>query len=159
MIKQENIMKYSSNWGGLNDAEKKVHKKLFNKYVPVYGKAATLGGEILRAINRIVYKFYNDGDTTTHYYSSRYNHSYGAELFLKKYVPDYDPTRNIVEPAEFEEKISQNLKRVLKYLEDNPALFETVNNEDFLDLSPEEEWDDDDYDDDYDDEWGNEDEL
>ena len=153
MIKQENIMKYSSNWGGLNDAEKKVHEELFNKYVPVYGKAATLGGEILRAINRIVYKFYNDGDTTAHYYSSSYNHSYGAELFLKKYVPDYDPTRDIVEPAEFEEKISQNLKRVLKYLEDNPALFETVNNEDFLDLSPEEEWDDDDYDDDYDYEW------
>ena len=74
-------------------------------------------------------------------------------------MPDYDPTRDIVEPAEFEEKISQNLKRVLKYLEDNPALFETVNNEDFLDLSPEEEWDDDDYDDEWDDEWGNEDEL
>ena len=146
-------MKYSSNWGGLNDAEKKDHEEMFKKYVPVYGKAATLGGEILRAINRIVYKFYNDGDTTAHYYSSRYNHSYGAELFLKKYVPDYDQTRDIVEPAEFEEKISQNLKRVLKYLEDNPALFETVNNENFLDLSPEEEWDDDDYDDDYDYEW------
>lgn len=159
MIKQENIMKYSSNWGGLNDTEKKVNEELFNKYVPVCGKAATLGGEILRAINRIVYKFYNDGDTTVHYYSSIYNHSYGAELFLKKYVPDYDPTRDNVEPAEFEEKISQNLKRVLKYLEDNPALFETVNNEDFLDLSPEEEWEDDNYDDDYDDEWGDKDEL
>ena len=155
MIKQENIMKYSSNWGGLNDTEKKVNEELFNKYVPACGKAATLGGEILRAINRIVYKFYNDGDTTAHYYSSRYNHSYGAELFLKKYVPDYDPTRDIVEPAEFEEKTSQNLKRVLKYLEDNPALFVTVNLEDFLDLSPEEDWDDDDY---YD-EWDDEEEL
>lgn len=152
-------MKYSNNWGGLNDAEKKVNEELFNKYVPACGKAATLGGEILRAINRIVHKFYNDGDTTAHYYSSRYNHSYGAELFLKKYVPDYDPTRDIAEPAEFEEKTSQNLKRVLKYLEDNPVLFMTVNVEDFLDLSPEEEWDDDDYDDDYDEEWGNEDEL
>ena len=148
-------MKYSSNWGGLNDTEKKVNEELFNKYVPACGKAATLGGEILRAINRIVYKFYNDGDTTARYYSSSYNHSYGAELFLKKYVPDYDPTRDIVESAEFEEKTSQNLKRVLKYLEDNPALFVTVNVEDFLDLSPEEEWDDDDYDE----EWGNEDEL
>ena len=152
--KQENIMlKYSNNWGGLSKADNATHDEMYDKYVPACGKAATLGGEILRAINRIIYKFYNDGDTTARYYSSSYNHSYGAELFLEKYVPGYDPTRDIMDDAEFEEKASQNLKRVLEYLKNNPALFETVNNENFLDLSPEEEWDDDDYDEDYDDEW------
>ena len=35
---------------------------LFDKYVPVSGKAETIGGEIVRAISRITYRFYNDGD-------------------------------------------------------------------------------------------------
>lgn len=152
------MLKYSNNWGGLSKADNATHDEMYDRYVPACGKAATLGGEILRAINRIIYKFYNDGDTTARYYSSSYNHSYGAELFLEKYVPGYDPTRDIMDDAEFEEKASQNLKRVLEYLKSNPALFETVNNENFLDLSPEEEWEDEeDYDEDYEDEWGDED--
>lgn len=31
-------------------------------YLPVSGKADSLAGELIRAINRIAYRFYNDGD-------------------------------------------------------------------------------------------------
>lgn len=36
--------------------------KLFDELVPDMGKAENLAGELVRAINRIGYRFYNDGD-------------------------------------------------------------------------------------------------
>ena len=144
------MAKYADNWGGLNKADNEFHDKMWDKYVPSCGKADTLGGEILRAINRIVYKYYNDGDTVACYYSSSYNHSYGAELFLMDKVPGYKPMRNIDE-FKFEDAVCKNLKTVVDYLRENPSLFEKKNEEDFLDLSPEEEWEDeDDFDEDID---------
>ena len=138
----------SNNWGGLNATDNKWHDEMYDRYVPACGKCNTLGGEILRAINRIIYKFYNDGDTVSRYYSSTYNHSYGAEKFLYKHVPGYEPMRDISydEITRFEKAACKNLKRVVDYLRKNPALFEVENHEDFLDLSPEEEWDDEDCD-------------
>lgn len=35
---------------------------LFHEYVPSSGKSDTLGGEILRAVNKLEYRWYNDGD-------------------------------------------------------------------------------------------------
>lgn len=147
------MLKYANNWGGLNEADNKFHDEMYDKYVPSYGKADTLGGEILRAINRILYKFYNDGDTVARYDSCARNHSYGAELFLVKHVPAYVPMRNIDDDEflEFEQAAAENLKVVVDYLRENPGLFETVNREDFLDLSPEEEYDYDDWEEE--DEW------
>ena len=60
--------------------------------------------------------------------------------------------REITGDYKFEEAAHKNLVLIVDYLRKNPALFEVENNEDFLDLSPEEEWDDDeDWDDE--DEW------
>ena len=36
--------------------------KLFEELVPVSGKAESLAGELIRAMSRIAYRFYNDGD-------------------------------------------------------------------------------------------------
>ena len=36
--------------------------KLFKELVPETGKANSLAGELIRAISRIAYRFYNDGD-------------------------------------------------------------------------------------------------
>lgn len=137
--------KYSDNWGGLSNEDNGFHDAMWDRHVPACGKANTLGGEILRAIDRIIYKYYNDGDTVARYYSSSYNHSFGAEKFLRKHVPSYVPMRDVTED-EFEEAACGNLKRVVDYLRKNPALFEVENNEDFLDLSPKEEWPDEDED-------------
>lgn len=142
--------KHSDNWGGLSNEDNAFHDAMWDRHVPACGKANTLGGEILRAIDRIIYKYYNDGDTVARYYSSAYNHSYGAEKFLYDNVPSYVPMRDVPED-EFEERACENLKRVVDYLRKNPALFEVENDEDFLDLSPKEEWDDE-YDD-CEDEW------
>ena len=36
--------------------------KLFEELVPASGKAENLAGELVRAMGRIAYRFYNDGD-------------------------------------------------------------------------------------------------
>jgi hypothetical protein len=147
------MLNNANNWGGLNAEDNGWHDAMYDRYVPAYGKAGTLGGEILRAINRIVYKFYNDGDTVARYYSSNYNHSFGAEKFLSKHVPSYYIMRDITDDGDFEKAVCKNLKAIVDYLRKNPALFEVENYEDFLDLSPYEEWpyEEEEYEDEYDD--------
>ena len=46
----------------LNTENKERYEALFDKLVPSSGKCETLGGEILRAVSRIGYRWYNDGD-------------------------------------------------------------------------------------------------
>ena len=41
--------------------DNRMHE-LFEELVPPYGKADSEAGEIVRAYNRIAYRFYNDGD-------------------------------------------------------------------------------------------------
>lgn len=43
-------------------ANEKRIEALFRELVPTSGAAATVAGEITRAINRLVYRNYNDGD-------------------------------------------------------------------------------------------------
>lgn len=46
----------------INETTEKKLDSMFSALVPGAGKAETLGGEILRAVNRIGYRFFNDGD-------------------------------------------------------------------------------------------------
>jgi len=46
-------------------------EKLFSKLVPSMGNSKTIEGEILRAINKVSYRYFNDGDV--------YMYGYGAE--------------------------------------------------------------------------------
>ena len=49
----------------------KRNQKLFDKLVPGSGASETVEGELMRAINRLVYRWYNDGD--------KFWQGYGAE--------------------------------------------------------------------------------
>ena len=46
----------------LNEKIETSFESLAAKYVPNSGKANTVGGELLRAVCRIEYRYYNDGD-------------------------------------------------------------------------------------------------
>ena len=64
----------------------KVLNELFKELVPASGKADSLAGEIVRAVSRIGYRFFNDGD--------RVNQGYGKETcnpaarFLSQKAPE-----------------------------------------------------------------------
>lgn len=142
-----------SSWGHLSETDDAKFDELFEKYVPACGKANTLGGEIVRAINRIVYRYYNDGDTIDRYYGNEYNHLRACDTFLNMYCPAYHSLSNINE-LEYEKHLCDRLKKVLDYLIANPNVFEIPNSIDCIANAPYEplEYDDEDYDYDCDDE-------
>lgn len=140
-----------SNWGHLSETDRAKFDEFFDKYVPINGSADTLGGEIVRAINRIVYRYYNDGDTVDRYCGNEYNHLRACDTFLKTYCPAYHSLSNVKE-LEYEKNLCDRLKKVLDYLIANPNAFEIPNSTDCIANAPYEPWEyDDDEDYDYDD--------
>lgn len=73
---------------------------LFNKLVPASGKTGTEEGEIVRAINRLIYRFYNDGDF--------YNIGYGVETAAPAFLclEHFANKNKIVELEDSLEKLS-----------------------------------------------------
>ena len=134
-----------SNWGHLSETDNAKFEELCDKYVPAWGKANTLGGEILRAINRIVYRYYNDGDTIDWYYGGNYNLLRACDTFLKAYCPAYHSLSNINE-LEYEKNLCDRLKKVFDYLIDNPNVFEIPNSIDCVANAPYEPRESEDYD-------------
>ena len=53
----EELAKFVEDW-----PDNKEFNALFDQHVPAQGHANTLGGELIRAVNKIVYRYYNDGD-------------------------------------------------------------------------------------------------
>lgn len=100
--------------------------QLFKELVPLSGKADSLAGELVRAVSRIGYRFYNDGD--------RIGEGYGRETcnpaarFLIKKGDGY--MRKIVEDMwyrigmddEYEEALDHLCARTVNYIEQHPEL-------------------------------------
>ena len=152
------------------------YEELYDKYVPACGKAKTVGGEIVRAVGRIHYRFYNDGDFA--------GYGYGIETagsacsYLSDVLCDdgndidelLDNLINIT-PGEYHEKDYTNAlyaleKEIASYLKEHPEVFEEENEYDMLKCHPyakecsdfeerlhwgDDNWDNDDDEDDWDD--------
>jgi len=142
-----------------------VGKELEDRNEPLYdalvagqGKSETVEGEMLRAINRIAYRFYNDGD--------KYFQGYGTETagpahsFL---VNANHPLKSAMikvldEPSgdsSYERMLKDALDMILDYIESRQGKYTPNNVGDIFDYEPEFEDDEDDYDDDP---WGYNDE-
>lgn len=92
---------------------------LFSKLVPNQGKCDTLEGETLRAINRIIYRYYNDGD----YWFDGYGCETAgpAETFLREFAPiDLRPeleASNCSENEAYEKPLEIMLEKIVTYIE------------------------------------------
>lgn len=75
------------------------NENLYIKLVPTTGKCKTAEGETLRAINRIIYRRYNDGDY--------FHEGYGTETCgsAHAYLVDLSPLRHELRPI-FDEAIT-----------------------------------------------------
>lgn len=140
-------------------------KEWFEKYVEPSGKSKTVGGEIIRACNKIGYRYLNDGD--------RIGDGYGKETCnaSARYLSEKLPTicgvfnkwtettdDNWVSNEEYEDTVRNCFDKIVEHLKENPQLFETENTEDMLsfydsdyDVEHYEEDEDDWYDEDEDD--------
>lgn len=131
--------------------EEKINS-LFDELVPGSGKADTVAGEIIRAISRIGYRNYNDGDHVGVGYGKETCNP--AARYLMKNTNDEvaDAIADLwgVEPDNLYDGRLGNLeKKVLDYIERHPELKSTPNIIDMWDYYDETE-DVDDYEDDED---------
>lgn len=81
---------------------------LFHEYVPSSGKSDTLGGEIIRAVNKIEYRWYNDGDV---YFTGYGKETCGpaAKFLVSIYDDDHDYLEELGNMLiDFADKISQD---------------------------------------------------
>lgn len=109
--------------------------------VPMSGKADTVAGEIVRAMMRILYRDYNDGDL--------FYDGYGIETcgdavaFLCDKVPDTYSSFEIIAlnnltDSSYSDAINDIANEVLDYLYANPELFTQKNDEDMFEWDGEE---------------------
>ena len=131
------------------------NEPLYDELVSGSGKSDTVEGEMLRAINRIVYRYYNDGD--------EYHTGYGTETAgpAHSYLVNANhPLRSLVSTlfkngTNYEQTIKDVLDAILDHIESRRGKY-TPNSEDMYDYEPEfedDEFDDEDYDYDYDDDY------
>lgn len=119
--------------------------ELFDELVPNTGKADTVAGETIRAICRIGYRYYNDGDHIGVGYgketcnpAARYLMNIGDEQIDNAISNMW----GVYSDSIYEELLDKLEKAVLEYLESNPDLKTAVNNEDMWDYRTDEDVDD-----------------
>jgi len=104
------------------------------KYVPMMGKAATVGGEIIRAMDRLVYRWYNDGDRPYVGYGNETCNSSFRYLYTKLRGEYGEPTCPDLDEVDCDEEYWDALADLMcqtqQYLESHPEVFEWENNED-----------------------------
>ena len=118
--------------------EKELNERLskyFNILVPDSGKCNTVEREMIRAINKIIYRFFNDGDL--------YFQGYGCETAgpPHSYLVNISPLKtqlrlifgeHVFEPSKYADTIYQALEMILNYVDDRFGIYKT-NTVDMLD--------------------------
>lgn len=128
---------------------------LFDALVPSSGKAPTVAGEIVRAINRLAYRNWNDGDHLGVGYGKETCNPAGRFLDAKC-GPEVGSAVFAIWGIELDEQYDEGLaeleQAVIDYLDEHPELILTTNTEDMWDYRVPEEDVDDEWEED-DDEW------
>ena len=134
--------------------EKKLGE-LFEELVPASGKAPTVAGEIVRAINRISYRNWNDGDHIGVGYGRETCNPAARYLGAKcgeEVASLISAIWGIENDKAYDLILGQLEAEVVKYLERNPELKAAENREDMFDYRDADE-DVDTYDEDEDEEY------
>ena len=116
-------------------AEQRINA-LFEELVPVSGKADTVAGEIIRAVSRIIYRNYNDGDhvgvgygNETCYSAARYLGEVAGSHVQQAVIDMW----GIADDDRYNKAVETLEEKVLAYLDEHPELKTTANSEDMWD--------------------------
>ena len=110
-------------------------ESLFETYVPARGKADTVTGEIVRAVERIIYRKWNDGDRIGVDYGNETCNS-AARYLISICDDNVKKTINMMwgeyDDSFYDFCIEQLEEAVLKFLESHPECNEMKNDNDML---------------------------
>ena len=100
---------------------------VYDKYLPNIGEGITMANQIVTATAKLVYKWYNDGDTpdNTHYLTGWWNDLSSYANWIYRYVPE---TRNILDNFFTCHIDDEYAEKVLKPLCDLTNTFEFLAN-------------------------------
>ncbi len=118
----------------------------FDKLVPKQGKADTVAGEIVRAMVKIGYRWFNDGDKVDIDYGKETCNAPARFLMEKCPKEISDKVLGLWQhwgaDNEYEKKLDDVMGMIADYLDKNPELQKTPNTDDMLDwFAPEDsEW-------------------
>ena len=114
------------------EAEDKICE-LFDELVPLIGKADTVAGEIVRAISRIGYRNYNDGDHIGVGYGKETCNPAARYLIANcndKVIMAVRLIWGEVADSRYNAGLLMLEEAVLEYIEEHPELKTTINNDD-----------------------------
>ena len=120
---------------------------LFDELVPADGAADTVAGEIVRAISRIGYRYFNDGDHIGIGYGKETCNP-AARYLLRNSSKEIREAVlriwGIASDEVYEQQLEELVNIVVEYIEQHPELKEQRNYNDMLDYSVPEDFDDED---------------
>ena len=152
------MLKFANNWGGLTSENRETWDALWAEHGTLRGPCKSVGAEMIRAMDRICYRFYNDGDTVRRYYGGTYNYLIVCDDFLYQHCDGYEEMKNITDRyLKYEEILVKNMNRVARYLSKHPELFQEENHTDCTEGGPLAQYDDEDYEDEEDEGWDDDD--
>ena len=106
-------------------------KDISEKYLPLCGEGETVATQICTAVNKLVYKWYNDGDV---YDNQHVMDGFGNDLssyanWLYKYIDDVPAILDRIETCKSEAEYERILKDLADYLmdEEKLAMFNKLN--------------------------------
>lgn len=99
-------------------------ESLNDKYLPSRGDGTNMATQAVTAINKLVYKWYNDGDVydNTHYLTGWCNDISGSANWLAKYIPETEVILNRVWNIYSESEYEDILKEVANIVFDEQLL-------------------------------------
>ena len=126
------------------------NSKLFEQLVPSMGAADTTAGELLRAVNRIVYRFWNDGDMVCVDYGNETCNP--AARYILSVIDEDSDVYRVTEKIwvaqgmpdeEYEKALEELLKVTLDYIENHPGMKSEKNSDSYEKYVEEEDhwWD------------------
>ena len=104
---------------------------LRDRLVPACGMANTVAGEIIRAMDRLIYRYYNDGDRPYDGYGNETCNGSFRYLrdILGQEMPDFEDAK--YKPAdEYEELLDELATNVKEFIEARPELLTKENTTD-----------------------------
>lgn len=110
---------------------------MFEELVPDVGSAETKAGELVRAVSRIGYRFYNDGDKIGVEYGNETCNAAARYIMSEFKDQEFSWTVNgmwgLVSDKFYEKGLGLLIEQVVSYIESNPELKEEKNEGDYED--------------------------
>ena len=113
----------------IDELDNVYFNNLRDQLVPACGKAATVAGEIIRAMDRLIYRYWNDGDMVgVGYGNETCNGSYRYMYSTLPNCPDLFAAAH--DEDDYVQKLANLAEAVKAYIENNPSLLTEENTAD-----------------------------